>query len=222
CDDIPYTGGNDAEVFRNRKGYFSINVQAVCNANLELSDIVARWPGSVHDCNIFNNSRIRPLFEANTFGDGLLVGDSGYQLRSYVMTPLGNPRTCSEQLYNESLIRTRNTIERTFGVWKRRFQVLALGSRFQKTDTLLAMIVATAVLHNIARRAGELLPPDDPALQLPAPWEHILKEGIIRHELNRPHRNRVQNHVQNALINGYFQRLLRTRSILFLFIFNHC
>ncbi|XP_015589045.1 uncharacterized protein LOC107264852 [Cephus cinctus] len=125
------------------------------------------------------------------------------------MTPLGNPRTRSGQLYNESLIRTRNTIERTFGVWKKRFPVLALGCRFQKTDTLLAMIVATAVLHNIARRAGELLPPDDPALQLSAPWEHILKEGIIRHELNRPHRNRVQNHVQNALINGYFQSLIR-------------
>lgn len=30
------------EQYRNRKGYFSFNVQAVCNSNLEITDIVAR------------------------------------------------------------------------------------------------------------------------------------------------------------------------------------
>ncbi|KAJ4447341.1 hypothetical protein ANN_09345 [Periplaneta americana] len=48
-------GGNNAELFRNRKTYFSLNVQAICNANMEFSDIVARWPGSSHDSTIFNN-----------------------------------------------------------------------------------------------------------------------------------------------------------------------
>jgi len=107
-------------------------VQAICNANLEITDIVARWQGSVHDATIFNNSRIRALFEVGMFGNSLLLGDGGYPLRSYFMTPLQNPRTRAEQLYNESHIRTRNTIERVFGIWKRRFPILALGSRFQK------------------------------------------------------------------------------------------
>lgn len=30
------------EQYRNRKGYFSFNVQAVCSSNLEITDIVAR------------------------------------------------------------------------------------------------------------------------------------------------------------------------------------
>lgn len=30
------------EQFRNRKGYFSINVQAVCTSNLEIANLVAR------------------------------------------------------------------------------------------------------------------------------------------------------------------------------------
>lgn len=30
------------ESFRNRKGYFSINVQAVCKSNLQFTNIVAR------------------------------------------------------------------------------------------------------------------------------------------------------------------------------------
>lgn len=70
------------------------------------------------------------------------------------MTPVPNPITRGQQLYNEAHIRTRNSIERLFGVWKRRFPVLAYGLRLQ-LDTVLAVIVATAVLHNIAIDARE-------------------------------------------------------------------
>ncbi|XP_050027901.2 putative nuclease HARBI1 [Dermacentor andersoni] len=42
-------GGDNAEVYRNRKGVFSINVQAVTGPELQFFDIVAGWPGSVHD-----------------------------------------------------------------------------------------------------------------------------------------------------------------------------
>ena len=46
-------GGENAELFQNRKGFFSINVLAVCGPNLEILNIVARWPGSVHDARIY-------------------------------------------------------------------------------------------------------------------------------------------------------------------------
>jgi len=59
---------------------------------------MARWQGSVHAATVFNNSRIRALFEV---GNSLLLEDGGYPLRSYFMTPLQNPRTRAEQLYNE-------------------------------------------------------------------------------------------------------------------------
>ncbi|KAK9738190.1 DDE superfamily endonuclease [Popillia japonica] len=78
------------------------------------------------------------------------------------MTPLGNPRTQAEQLYNESQIRTRNPIERTFGIWKRRFPVLALGIR-SKLCKVEAIVVATAVLHNMAILLNEDQPPVDAA-----------------------------------------------------------
>ncbi|XP_024890916.1 putative nuclease HARBI1, partial [Temnothorax curvispinosus] len=192
-------GGNDAEYFRNQKSYFSINVQAICNANLQITDLAARWQGSVHDTTIFNNSRIRALFEAGIFGDALLLGDGGHPVRSYLMTPLRNTRTRAQELYNESLIKTRNTIERVFGTWKRRFPILALGSRFSKVERVLPVIVATAILHIIARRAGDPLPPDDPALQLP--WKEILEQG------NVPLMNYApgNDHMQNILINDYFR-----------------
>lgn len=108
---ISSPGGDQAELFRNRKGYFSINVQTLCNANLEIIDIVARWPGSAHDSAIFNNCYRKAKFEAGEYGAAILLVDGGYASTSYSMPPLENPRTPAQQLYNESQIRTRNPVE---------------------------------------------------------------------------------------------------------------
>ncbi|KAF0728338.1 putative nuclease HARBI1 [Aphis craccivora] len=114
------------EQFQNRKGYFSINVQAVCTSNLVITHLVARWPGSVHDSTIFDNSMLRAQFE-NEFGTCVLLGDGGYPSRSYLLTPLPNPQSESERRYQKAQIGTRNMIVRLFGIWKRRFPVLAIG-----------------------------------------------------------------------------------------------
>lgn len=90
-------------------------------------DIVARWPGSSHDSHIFRNSRLHARLESGEFQNMAILGDSGYALKSYMLTPIPNPRRHAEVLYNESQIRSRNIIERCFGVWKRRFPVLSLG-----------------------------------------------------------------------------------------------
>lgn len=112
-------------------------MQVITNARLDIIDIVERWPGSTHDSTIFNHSRIKSLFEANRFNDGLLLGDSGYPNLPYLMTPLLNPTTAAEHLYNEAQIRTRSKIERCFGIWKRRFAVLSIGSQFETVEKML-------------------------------------------------------------------------------------
>lgn len=166
-------GGKNAELFRNRKGYFSLNVQTVCNSNLEITNVVARWQGSVHDSTIFNNSHLRANFEDGAYGNGLLLGDSAYPSKQYLVTPLLNPQTAAERLYNESHIRTRNIIERLFGIWKRRFSILALRMRYHLCR-IIPIIVATAILHNIARRNNDAVPDVDPELDLPVPWDDML------------------------------------------------
>ena len=155
CTHIPIQspGGDNAELFRNRKHYFSLNVQVIGDANLKIVDIVAKWQGSVHDSTIFNNSKTRYKIESGQL-EGILLGDNGYPNRSYLLTPLLNPISRSEKMYNRSHIKTRNCVERLFGVWKRRFPCLHLGFRV-KLKNVTPIIIATAVLHNFAIDASE-------------------------------------------------------------------
>ncbi|KAK5647851.1 hypothetical protein RI129_002743 [Pyrocoelia pectoralis] len=201
---IQSPGGNDAELFRNRKNYFSINVQAACDSHLKILDIVARWPGGTHDSTIFNNTRLKARFEAGHFLNTVLIGDSGYPLRPYFFTPINNPNTQEKRLYNESHIRTRNCVERMFGVWKRRFPVLAYGLRL-KLQTTLTLIVACAVLHNIAIEMNEPIEvPPAHAINV-----HELENLInLGHIPQIPHANdNNRGDIRQEFINNYFRNL---------------
>jgi hypothetical protein len=94
---IQSPGGANAELFRNRKGYFSINVEAICDAELKLLHIIARWQGSVHDSTIFNNSPLPVEFRIGQYGNCFLLGDSGYPCKPFLLTPLLHPAPCKCQ-----------------------------------------------------------------------------------------------------------------------------
>ena len=190
------SGGDHAEEFRNRKGFFSLNTQIVCDHNMRITDVVARWPGSVHDATIFQQSRLRQRFEEGEFRSGILLGDSGYPNKKYLFTPLLRPATDAENRYNNAHIRTRNIVERLFGVWKRRFPVLSLGMRV-KIETAQDIIVAAAVLHNIARNQNEEEPPQ---------LVELLDEELGNGGWNELGVRAGNNNFRQALIDEYFSR----------------
>ncbi|XP_046993915.1 putative nuclease HARBI1 [Schistocerca americana] len=154
---IQSPGGHNAEVFRNRKSYFSFNCQTISDHNLLIRDIVARWTGSVHESTIFLNCARRAQFENGEIPQAHLLGDSGYAFKSYLLTPLLNPQNEAEHRYN------RNTVERKYGMWKRRFPILSVGIRCNPQEAM-SVIVGTAVLHNIARSTSSEEPPEDPEI----------------------------------------------------------
>lgn len=106
-------GGEDDEIYRNRKNYFSINVQTICNSQLMIRSIVARWPGSTHDSMILHHSLIKKRLDAGEFGDGVIVTDSGYAIEGRIIIPMLNPVTEAENVFNESQICIRNPIEQS-------------------------------------------------------------------------------------------------------------
>lgn len=165
CTHIPITSPSIqiGEQFRNRKGYFSMNVQLVCEPTLYISDVVAGWPGAHHDANIFDNSSLRAKFEWGELPQGYLVGDSGYPLRSYLLTPVSNPENDREVNYNTSHVQARNCIERANGVLKRRFPALQYGLRVN-IENVPGIIVAAVVLHNIALFMNDEEPAEDAEL----------------------------------------------------------
>lgn len=144
---------NNPEIFRNRKGYFSINVQAIGDANLRITNIVCRWPGSTHDARILDNSAVSARFEDHQF-NGLLLGDNGYSSLNWLLTPVLNPNTPAQFRYNRAHRSTRNTVERLFGVLKKRFPCLNQKLRFTPQRSC-QVILAAAILHNIALNGFE-------------------------------------------------------------------
>jgi nuclease HARBI1 len=71
---MPIIAPKDNEpIFVNRKQYHSISCQVVANCSYQITDIVAKWPGSIHDSYIWRNSSIRRRLYDNEFGSGLIL-----------------------------------------------------------------------------------------------------------------------------------------------------
>lgn len=97
----------------NRKRYHSINVQIVFDANFKVLDVVARWPGSVHDARILNESGLFQLFERGMVPPGChLLGDSGYPSKRWLLTPYLRPQPGPQSAYNRYVhLRLGETID---------------------------------------------------------------------------------------------------------------
>ena len=111
-----------------------------------------------HDSFILLNSAVYTNFETGQYPDGWLLGDSGYACKPWLLIPKLNPQTRAERAYNKSHIKTRNVIERGFGVWKMRFRCLhkSAGHLSFSPRRCANVIIATARLHNkcVRRRIG--------------------------------------------------------------------
>ncbi|XP_052229485.1 putative nuclease HARBI1 isoform X5 [Dreissena polymorpha] len=57
---IPIIAPSEAEeVYVCRKGYHALNVQAVVDHQMRFTDVVAQWPGSVHDSTVMENCALK-------------------------------------------------------------------------------------------------------------------------------------------------------------------
>ena len=137
----------------NCKGYHSINVQLMCDAHLRIVNCVVRWPGSTHDSRILTESAV--YNELQNRNDILVLGDSGYPLKQWLMVPFLRPQNDAEQAYNRAHMVTRSTIERCNGVLKRRFSCLHSELRLSPKRAC-SVIIASIILHNKAIMFGDI------------------------------------------------------------------
>ena len=120
------------EQYINRKGFHSLQLQVICDADVLFTSVFCSYPGSVHDARVFRNSSIFQDAEANP--DVLfprnthLIGDSAYPLKMWVLTPFRDNGllTRRQRRYNFVHSSTRMIVERSLSLYK---------GRFRKTDT---------------------------------------------------------------------------------------
>ncbi|CAG5001883.1 unnamed protein product [Parnassius apollo] len=106
---------------KRKTGYY----KWICDSDLNIINIDASFSGATHDAHIWKNSQIsQQLQELHNRGEAVwLLGESGYPLRPWLLTPIVNaePGSAYEHYTNMHCL-TRNTVERCIGVLKARWR----------------------------------------------------------------------------------------------------
>ena len=145
--------------YLNRKRRESIITQAVVDHRGVFLNLYSGFPGSAHDMNVLHHSTLLQNIENGTWvtGSDCLLGDSGYYLRRFLITPFnyrnGKP-TKDQERFNHAHSQARGIVERTFGHLKERFRIL-LDDVDGHVDNVRFVVLACACLHNLALLMGE-------------------------------------------------------------------
>ena len=145
-------GVPNASNFLSRKGYFAINVQAICDKKKRFlwKSILCR--GGEHDASAFAETDLFTYLENNA--DRLLrskfyfVGDSAYSLRSYLLCPYDSAMSGSdEDAFNFHQSSCRIYIECAFGEMNLRWGLFWRAMKYGIQRNTIA-IDAAMRLHN--------------------------------------------------------------------------
>ena len=168
--------------YYNRKGWYSMVLQAVCDHRYRFWDIEVGWPGRAHDARVFANSDMYKQAQlglllpdtkkrlGNTDVGLCILADPAYPLMDWVMKPYpGQGLSDDRSNYNYRQSRARMTIENAFGRLKGRWRCLRKDMENHVT-ILPSMIVACCILHNICELQGERF---NERLRVPDPDERV-------------------------------------------------
>ena len=139
------------ERFFNRKSRYSINMMLVCDHTYKIRYFSARYPGSVHDARIFNESSLKQnmLHQFDPERPRFILGDEAFPCSNVLLTPINRRRadTAAKQTFNRLVRKARWKVESCFGVMKSRFRVLLSEQRTSLKVTRL-VVKAVVILHN--------------------------------------------------------------------------
>ncbi|CAM5139661.1 unnamed protein product [Eretmochelys imbricata] len=151
----------------NRKGSFSIVLQALADHKERFTNINVGWPGKVHDAHIFRNSGLfQKLQEGTLFPDQkitvgdvempiVIFGDPAYPLMPWLMKPYTGSLDSSQELFNYRLSKCRMVVECAFGCLKVCWRSLLTRVDLSETN-IPTVITACCALHNICESEEEI------------------------------------------------------------------
>ncbi|XP_034093370.1 uncharacterized protein LOC117560564 [Gymnodraco acuticeps] len=158
---------NTGSEYRNYKGFFSIVLMALVDADYKFLWIDVGSDGSSNDASIYNGSELKEGLESpnNIFnlpeekslpGDDVpvpyyIVGDNAFGINKSLMNPfLIRNMEHHDRIFNYRLSRTRRVVENAFGILAHKFRVL-LRTMNQRPGTCRKIITTCVILHNLIR-----------------------------------------------------------------------
>ena len=145
---------DNPHVYINRKCFYGITLQAVCDSRRQFTDVYTGWPSSVSDVRIFKNSPLYQMCTKNPenyfLPEHFIIGDKAYPLRKWCVPPFINRghMTDLQNNFNTVHAQTRQVIERSFALLFGRFRRLR-DLDMNRLDLIPETILACCVLHNI-------------------------------------------------------------------------
>ena len=157
-----------ASDYYNRKGYYSVIMQAVVDYRGQFVDAYIGWPGKVHDARVLVNSSLYqramngtllPDWKRSISGVQvplIILGDPAYPALPWIMKPY--PETSQsareQRRYNYRQSRARMPVENAFGRLNGRWRCLLkrIDCHLQNVPNVIASCV---VLHNMCEMYGD-------------------------------------------------------------------
>jgi hypothetical protein len=171
-DGIHLNYSSSEERYRNRKGVTSILTIVGCDLNTRILFVAPGMEGSAHDSKTLELSELFPeMNRVNALNDHYFLGDAAFSLKKgRCLTPFRGVRyhlnefssdrqpETAEELFNLRHSQMRVTIERTFGILKKRFKILRITDDLS-VKTICDTITVCALLHNfiLQQRASNQL-----------------------------------------------------------------
>ena len=139
-----------------RKGFFAINCQAGCDAQLRFRWASMATCGSTHDSTAFKVTQFAAKLDQNSLPpEFYCVGDDAYGDAPQLLTPIpGRGLSVEQDAYNFYQSKTRITIERAFGVLVARFGCLWRPMQM-KISSVTSLVLACMKVYNLCVTLGE-------------------------------------------------------------------
>ena len=196
-------------LYYNYKGFYSIVILALVDADYKFlwGDVGSQ--GSASDCQIFNNGPLRAGLENGTLGfpdseplpnDDIpmpyfILVEDVLPLRSWLLKPYSHRGLSNEErIFNYRLSRARRVVENTFGILAHRWRCL-LGTMQQSPDRAKVIVMAAMSLHNLMRmryphlQNNDLDMEDEDGRQIPGAW----RDGEVLRDVDQAVGGNVAN-----------------------------
>lgn len=157
---------NSGSLYHNYKGFFSLVLMALVDADYKFMWCDVGGIGHQSDCQIWNHCQLKAALDTGALNlpapDPLpndpghntsyfILGDDAFPLRRTMMKPFaGRGLNRQQRLYNYRISRGRRVVENAFGILTMRYQCF-VGCMRQSPRVVKTMLHACVCLHNLMR-----------------------------------------------------------------------